>query len=186
MRWLRVVGMEHGAGLGEDPPHAAGDGELRRARGDSLEREMGEGGTPAYGAPPPLPCFSSRRRPGRRAPPPLLLHDCWGRQRKGEASISRTRKSNTQGRSPYDATAPRYLDADTPPSPSPPSPTAYTAAQLRKGPPAGFSCTETKYTRPTSTVGRSWNRLPSTPGSGSGWSDPARDRNRLGAAQKRT
>jgi hypothetical protein len=44
MRWLRVVVMERGAGLGEDPPHAAGDGELRRARGDSLEREMGEGG----------------------------------------------------------------------------------------------------------------------------------------------
>jgi hypothetical protein len=75
------------------------------------------------------------------------------------------------------STTPRGVIRATPP---PCSPAAYTAAQLRNGL-SCFSCADTKYTRPPRTVGRSWNRLPSATGSGSGRSAPGRLRNRLAA-----
>jgi hypothetical protein len=57
----------------------------------------------------------------------------------------------------------------------PPRSVAYTAAQLLNGA-AGFSCADTKYSRPPLTVGRSWNGLSSTVGSGTARSDPGRER----------
>lgn len=109
--------------------------------------------------------------------------------RKTATSVSSTRKSNAHGRSPYDATATSSPESDTAGlmSTTPggltrtvsllPISVAYTAAQLLNGA-GGCSWAETKYNLPPLTVGRSWNRLPSTVGSGSArCSGPGRHRN---------
>jgi hypothetical protein len=156
--------MEPGAGLGENPPHAAGEGELRRAGGDPLVREIGGGHAGLWStSAPPLLLQSSEAgtsRPSAPAPPRLLGEGAeGGGLHLQDQKVERPRPVPVRRDG---VEVPQHRHA-----------ALALAAQLRNAPPAGFSCAETMYTRPPRTVGRSWNRLPSAADNGSWWSDPA-------------